>query len=105
MLYIIIAAAGIISTLHFYGFGRFLELFETAESKPKPARIQEPPPVPWHVQEQLDRAELESQAYYILTLQGHTMPGVVKYTSNIELIQIINSYNCPNYKQGKKHLK
>lgn len=106
MFYIILAAAGIMSTLHFYGFNNFLKHFKTPDHKPQKiktqARTTEPPPVPWYIQEQIERAQLEADAYYILTLKGHTLPGVVKYTSNKELIEIIHSYKYANYKKYKK---
>lgn len=70
--------------------------------KPRKEAPAVPPEVPLYIQEQIERAELEAEAYYILTLQGHTCPGVVRYTSNIELIQLIHSSKYANYKINPK---
>lgn len=91
-------------------FKRILKAFEIdapyVTPKPKKPRKEVPsvatPEIPLYIQEQIERAELEAEAYYILTMQGHTCPGVVRYTSNIELIQLIHSSKYANYKINPK---
>ena len=108
MLYIFLTLAGVFSAIHFYGFYNFLDLFTVADENPprikqQPATVAATPetvPESWGEKEKKERAALESEAYYILTMQGHTIPGIVKYTSNKELIQIIHAAKYKNYKNG-----
>jgi hypothetical protein len=71
------------------------------EPKPRRRKAEPPqqaePPKSWVEQEKEERAELEAQAYYVLLMQGHTTPGIVKYTSNIELLRIVDKYRHPNH--------
>lgn len=105
MFYIMLFIAGIMASIHLYSFRNFLNLFiidgdSPPETQPAPAAAS--PPETWHETEKRERAALESEAYYILTMQGHTMPGIVKYTSNKELIQIIHAAKYANYKNGRR---
>lgn len=78
----------------------------SGEPKPRRRQAEQPrqaePPKTWAEQEKEERAELEAQAYYVLMMTGHTTPGIVKYTSNIELIQLIHSSKYANYKINPK---
>lgn len=77
-------------------FQALLKACEVSD-EPKPRRRQAEPPKTWIEQEREERAELEAQAYYVLLMQGHTTPGIVKYTSNIELLRIVDKYRHPNH--------
>ena len=77
-------------------FQALLKACEVSD-EPKPRRRQAEPPKTWIEQEKEERAELEAQAYYVLLMQGHTTPGIVKYTSNIELLRIVDKYRHPNH--------
>lgn len=70
--------------------------------EPKPRRRQAKPPKTWAEQEKEERAELEAQAYYVLMMTGHTSPGIVKYTSTPELLQIVHAYKYTNYKNNTR---
>lgn len=108
MLYIFLTVAGVFSAIHFYGFYNFLDFFAVADENPpriirQPATVAATPetvPESWIETEKKERAALESEAYYILTMQGHTMPGIVRYTSNYELLQIIHAAKYQNYRNG-----
>ena len=79
-------------------FPIILDRFRVYEEEPE--KVQAPtaePPKTWIEQEKEERAELEAQAYYVLLMQGHTTPGIVKYTSNIELLRIVDKYRHPNH--------
>lgn len=105
MLYIMLFTAGIMTSIHLYGFRNFLNLFIIDGDSPpaaQPAPAAASPPETWQETEQKTRAELESNAYYYLMLQGHTTPGIVKYMHNTELIQIINAAKYANYKNGRR---
>ena len=83
-------------------FQALLKACEVSD-EPTPRRRQAKPPrqaeplKTWIEQEKEERAELEAQAYYVLLMQGHTTPGIVKYTSNIELFRIVDKYRHPNH--------
>ena len=76
------------------------------EPKPRRRQAEQPrqaePPKTWIEQEKEERAELEAQAYYVLLMQGHTTPGIVKYTSTPELLQIVHAYKYTNYKNNTR---
>ena len=83
-------------------FKKLLDLFSTNEEPLQPEAKEEPHRM---THEEMDayskasyeegleeRRDLEERAAYALMKQGHTTPGIVKYTSNRELINIIWEY-------------
>lgn len=83
-------------------FQALLKACEVSD-EPKPRRRQAAQPrqakplKTWAEQEKEERAEIEAQAYYVLLMQGHSTPGIVKYTSNLELLRIVDKYRHPNH--------
>ena len=46
----------------------------------------------WYELEQEERKELEEEAELALKAKGHTRPGIVRYMSNRELINLVWEY-------------
>lgn len=99
LFYITITTAFVAYIIHKLGaFPLILDRIRVEDEEPE--KVQTPtaePPKTWIEQEKEERAELEAQAYYVLLMQGHTTPGIVKYTSNIELLRIVDKYRHPNH--------